>query len=242
MYYDIHCHLDSYENPEEVVKRAEEAGIKLIITNGTNLETNRTTLDLANKFPIVKPALGVYPTDALELSEEQLEEEIDFVSKQDISAIGEVGLDYHHIPDKQEEMKVVFEKFIQLAEKMKKPLLVHSRKAEADVIDILSTSKATFDLHCFGGNLKLVKKGVDAGAYFSIPATIVKATHFQRIVEEVPSDKLLTETDAPWLSPDDSQNEPSNIPLIVKKIAELKQLDLEECKNQLWFNAQRFLN
>lgn len=242
MYYDIHCHLDSYPDAEPVVRRAREAGVGLILTNGTNPAENRAALGLADRFAEVEAALGLYPNEALKLSDEEVAAELEWIGRQRPRAIGEIGLDYHHDDSRKERMRAVFTDSLSVAERIGRPVLVHSRKAEAEVIDILGSADVTADLHCFGGSLKLARRAADSGCYFSIPASIVRSTHFQRLVEELPDDLLLTETDSPWLSPDpERQNEPANIPLVVREIARVRRLDEVGCRDLLWRNAERFM-
>ena len=135
----------------------------------------------------------------------------------------------------------VFNKVLSLAEKINKPVIVHSRKAEKECIEILETFKIKhIDMHCFGGNFKLVKKIQDNGWIFSIPTNIVRLFHFQKIVEETPMSQLLTETDSPYLSPyPEKRNEPSFVVETIKKISEIKKLDEEEVKKLIYMNFQK---
>ena len=238
MLIDCHSHLDHEQFKKDidgVIQRAKDAGVKRIITNGINPETNRTSLKLAEKYDIVKAALGIYP----QFTNLNIEEEIEFIKKQSIIAIGEVGLDNTY--ENVKEQKLFFEKMIALAEKLNKPIIVHSRKAEQEVIDMLDSSKIEHKiLHCFGGKLKLTKTAADNGYIFSIPTSILRSEHFQHIAREVNINQLLTETDAPYQSPfQGERNEPKNIIEAVKKIAEIKSFTLEETKNNIWMNYQR---
>ncbi|MBI4440396.1 TatD family hydrolase [Candidatus Woesearchaeota archaeon] len=240
---DVHCHLDLCENIPEAVKRAKEAGVCSIIANGTNSESNRKVLELAKEYDAVKAALGIYPLEALELNGGEFDGILRFIEahKKDIAAIGEVGIDNHHVKGKVEEQKKQFIKIIELSESIRKPMIVHSRKAEADVLDLLESSnvkKAV--MHCFGGNMKLVKRAEDLGHYFSIPTNIVSLKHFQEVVQRVQMDRILTETDAPWLSPfKDRKNEPAFIVESIKKIAEVKGITQEEAGKIIFMNYQR---
>ncbi|HLC65286.1 MAG TPA: TatD family hydrolase [Candidatus Nanoarchaeia archaeon] len=240
---DVHCHLDLCEDIDSAVERAKEAGVCAIIANGTNPESNLRVLELAKKYDIVKAALGIYPLEGLELSENAFDDLLKFIEKHkdQIIALGEVGVDYHTIKDKNEEQKENFLKIIRLSEKIKKPMIVHSRKAESDVLDILESSnvkKAV--MHCFNGNMKLVKRAEDLGYYFSIPTNIVSLKHFQEVVERVQMERILTETDAPWLSPfKGGKNEPAFVAESIKKIAETKKMTHEEIANVVYMNYQR---
>ncbi len=240
---DVHCHLDLCEDIPAVVKRAQDAGISTIITNGTNAESNKKSLELAKTYDIVNAALGIYPLEGLQLTEHQFDDILKEIEKHrnSIVAIGEVGIDYHMIKDKNDQQKKNFEKIIHLAEKLKKPMLVHSRKAESDTIDLLESSNAKkVVMHCFGGNMKLVKRADDLSFFFSIPTNIVSLLHFQEIVQRVELGKLLTETDAPWLSPfKDRKNESAFVVESIKKIADLKKMTPEEVVNAIYMNYQR---
>jgi len=250
---DVHAHLDLKEfnsDLDDVIKRAEQAGVKVIINNGLNPESNRKTLELSKKYKIVRPALGLYPDDAIKLTQEQIKNEINFIkkNKDKIIAIGEVGLDYKYCKKKQEQefQKEIFLKIINLSKKINKPLIIHSRKAESDVIEILEKEKAKkVILHCFSGKLKLIKKAADLGYYFSIPTNITHSQHFQKLAEVVDINKILTETDAPYLSPyKNRRNEPFFIIEAVKKIAQIKNISINETANNIFMNYQKnfFIN
>jgi len=248
MIVDIHAHMDyeAFEKDlEEVLKRAKEAGVSAIINNGTHPESNRKTLELAKKYSIIKAALGYYPLHAIEVSQEEFEEELKFIEsqKENIIAIGEVGLDFHW--DKKlenfEKQKKCFQKIIELSERTKKPLIVHSRGCEETAFDMLKSSNAKAVMHCFGGKTALAKRIADEGYYFSIPCNVVRSKSFQKLLKAININQLFTETDAPYLSPvPEKRNEPSNIKQAIKKIAELKGFTESETENNLFLNYQRF--
>lgn len=241
MFVDIHCHLDALEDPEQAVLRAKKAQVSLIITNGLNYENNTQAIALSSRFPSVKAALGLYPNDAAALLQEEREKVYEQIRSSNPIAIGEIGLDYYHDDTKQSEMKQAFHELLTLAEELKKPVIVHSRKAEQDVLSILSSYDVVADLHCFGGSLKLARQGIDAGHYFSIPTSVVRATHFQRLTQETPAEQLLSETDAPWMSPDDEPNEPAKVVVGVQAMALARKESLEGLREQLMLNARRFI-
>lgn len=241
MFYDIHCHLDRLDDIPSVIDRAKKAGVSFILTNGVDVASNRRSLELAKKYDIVEPALGIYPNDSLKLSDDELQAELDFIAQARPKAIGEVGIDLHHDTAHFDEMKAVFERFLELAERINRPVLIHSRKAEKEVLDILESFNVTADLHCFGGSLKLARRGFDAGHYFSVPTSVVRATHFQRLIEEAPLKLLLSETDSPYLSPGEFPNEPANVTVVSELVAKHKDILPDEAQRQLWMNAQDFL-
>lgn len=252
---DVHAHLDHpafKDDVHEVLTRAKSAGLKAIVLNGVNPASNRAILELAKLDPILKPAFGVYPIELLKhtinYTEEKdpalfdLDKEIEFFKKHkdQFIAIGEVGMDYQETEDKKIQ-RDAFEKIIQLAEKTKKPLIVHSRKAEEDATNLLISSNAKkVDMHCFHGSKKLVKLGLEHGFHYSIPVNIVRSHQFQMIVDIAPLTQLFTETDCPYLGlVRDERNEPANIVHTIKKIAEIKKLDPIEVSNIIYQNWQR---
>ncbi|MAE42218.1 hypothetical protein CMO93_00475 [Candidatus Woesearchaeota archaeon] len=271
MLIDIHSHLDHpyfEDNVDKVIENAKKADVKVILTAGINPETNRKALALAEKYDIVKPCLGIYPQQTLQKEIEtgeyplkenkfDVDEEIKFIEKNNkkIIAIGEIGLDYSQGED-QKNQKKIFEKLIVLAEKINKPMIIHSRKAEQDCVDILETTKLKkIIMHCFCGKKKLVKKIEDNGWFLSIPTNIVRSKQFQFIAEEVSITQLFCETDAPYLSPFkdarnssrqisapieiSNRNEPAFVLESYKKIAEIKGMELKEVINNIWMNWQR---
>ena len=243
---DIHAHLDIVKDLDKVIINAKKAGVKIICTAGLNPQTNRISLEIAERFDIVKCALGIYPPDALATEIDKpndfdLDKEIAFLRKEKNNpkfiAIGECGLDYKTGKDKAMQKKV-FEAMIDLSKELHKPFIVHSRHAEQDVIDILIAAHAKkVVMHCFCGTLAQVKQGAKQGWSFSIPCTVLTNKHFQDMVKEVNINQLFTETDAPFLSAKKgSQNEPAFVAASIKKIAELKGMDAEEVANNIFMN------
>ncbi|MFH1053252.1 MAG: TatD family hydrolase [Candidatus Woesearchaeota archaeon] len=249
MLIDCHNHIDSkqfHKDIDKVLERAKKAGVKAIINNGLLPESNRKTLELASKHDVIKAALGLYPVDVLNLkmSDKDIDDEIDFIqkNKDKIVAVGEIGLDFYWVKEdyKRQRQKELFQKMIDLAIEIKKPIIVHSRKAEKETIEIIEKSGIKkVMMHCFCGTIELVKRIEKNGWYLSIPCTVVRSAHFQQVVKEVNINKLLTETDGPYLSPfPRKRNEPANIAVSVKKIAEIKNMDEEETGKNIFMNFQ----
>jgi TatD DNase family protein len=253
MLVDVHAHLDHEmfaKDRDEVIARAKAAGVKVIVANGVDPETNGYVLALAKKYDVVKPALGIYPPDALQeevncggypikMKPYDLDEELEKIENAKPIALGEVGLDYKNGKDIARQ-KEIFQRFIDLSKKMDIPLIVHSRKAEADVIDMLDASNAKkVVLHCFSGRKHLIRRAADKGWTFSIPTNVVKTEHFQQMIRDVHISQLLTETDCPYLSPFAGQrNEPAFVLESLKKIAEIKGMTLEDAANVIFMNYQ----
>jgi|SRR3989344_997417 len=252
MLIDVHCHLDKLIEEgfplDKALKNCKDSNVKIIVVNGTDHEQNIKVLDLAKKHEEVKPALGIYPLDALKLSEAEIDEEIEFIieNKKVVRAIGEVGLDLkeeelHKTLDKQ---KINLAKFVNLAIKLDKPVIVHSRKAELHTIELLESLQAKkVIMHCFSGKMSLVDRIVKNGWLLSIPANIHYNQQFQDVVKRVSLSNLLCETDTPYLHPlKEWPNEPANVIYSYKKIAEIKGIKLEEVEKEIENNFNKLFD
>lgn len=246
-YIDIHAHLDQCATKgmaiDDIITTAKKAGVTKILTNGTTPEKNRESIAYAKTYDIVDAALGLYPTDGLTMSEEEVDAELAFIAKQKPAAIGEVGIDMYWDKEHYPQQEKNFLKIITLSEKIKRPLIVHSRGAEKEVVELLKSSNVKkVDLHCFAGNKTLVKSAEDQGWYLSIPPNIVFSTHFQMVAQTVNIGNLLTETDAPYLGPVKGEwNQPANVVTAVKEIARIKKMTQEETAQNIFLNGMRFL-
>ena len=243
---DVHAHLEHkhFENQlDETIERAKKAGVKVIINNGLNVDSNRKTLEMAKKYDIIKASLGFYPLDAIKLNDEEIEEEITFIekNKSKIIAIGEIGLDYYFKKDTIERQKVIFAKFLDLAKRLDKPVIVHSREAEETVIEMMEEhgiKKAV--MHCFTGKLELAKKCEENGWMLSIPCVLIRNWNFKKIVKEVNISNLLTETDCPYMPcVAKTFSEPAHVITTVEEIAKIKGMDKEEVANNIFMNYQK---
>lgn len=238
MLVDIHCHLDLLSEQKDLDKVINKDSVKVIITNGTGPESNRRVLEIAKLYKKVRPALGMYPDKAVSLTDEEIDKEIDFIKKAKPVAIGEVGLDNFRV-ENIERQKEVLIKFIKLAKELDIPIIVHSRKAEGETLKLLEENNAKkVIMHCFSGNKELTDKAIFLNYYFTIPCSITKNKTFRKLAKRIPLNKLLTETDAPYLSPRDEANEPSFIEDSIKKIAEIKQLNKKELEKIIFMNYQ----
>ena len=252
---DVHTHLDHallIDIIDEIIKRAKNIGLKHVITNGINPETNRKCLELSKKYDIIKCAMGLYPRSALKkeiesgkyplkIADFDVDEEIHFIrkNKNSIVAISEIGLDFVNGEDKQQIED--FEKMINLAEELKKPIVVHSRKAEQECIEILESSKLKrIVMHCFSGKKSLVKRIADNGWFLTVPTIVVRSQQFQELVKQVPISQLFCETDSPYLSPYKGQwNEPAYVIESYNMIAKIKDMNIEEVINNIYMNWQK---
>lgn len=242
MFIDVHCHLDICNDIGRLIERARTRGVGIIITNGIDVKTNRKALEFSEKYPEVRAALGLYPPDAKMMSGKLIDSEIEFIrqNKGRIVCIGEVGLDLKEDSSLDRQVEI-FERFIDLALELNLPITVHSRKAEKEAIEILEKKGAKKVLmHCFSGNMKLVKRIADNGWFLSIPTNIVFSEHFQEVVKKTDLKNLLCETDSPFLHPfKEKNNEPALVIESYKKIAEIKGLKLKDVEKRIEENYSR---
>lgn len=248
-FIDVHCHLDMLEKDisiENVVENARKSDISIIVAQGVNPASNKKVLELSEKYAEVKAALGLYPIDALSLSEKEMDDEIDFIrkNKDKITAIGEVGIDFKEDLEQHDKQIKLFEKIISLSLEINKPLIIHSRKAEKEIIELLQKQKAKkVIMHCFSGNFKLLKMIIENGWYVTIPTSVKNSEHFQKVIRETPIEKLFCETDSPYLHPDKEwPNEPANVLESYKKISEIKGISLNEVKSRIFENYQKLFS
>ena len=232
---DDHAHLliePISKDLDEYIEKNKKAGVIAIITNSSSIDNLEKTIELTKKYDIVYGALGIHPLHINEIKEDTIGKVIEKVKsllkERKIVAIGEVGLDF--TIENHKEQEDLFQRFIELSEKTGKPLIVHSRKAELRVIEMLESSNAKIVMHYFTGRKWLVKRIINNGWMLSIPTNIIKLQQLQQNVELAPMEQLLTETDAPWLNPygQDRYNESRFIIETLKKMAEIKKIELEE--------------
>jgi len=257
MYVDVHAHLTHerfLSDVDEVIKRAEAAGVTAIVENGLEPQSNRRALALAARHAIVKPALGIYPTDGLnehlpldfphKVAHFKVDDELAFIREQALAhtivAVGEIGLDgYWHGPETFALQEKLFVALLSIAKEAELPVIVHCRKCEARTLEILADFGATkVILHCFGGRVALAKKAAEAhGWRFSIPANARVNPGFAHLLAELPPECLLTETDSPYLGPvRGERNEPANVVGTIAFLAELRGWSVERAQEVVWQN------
>ena len=241
MLVDVHCHLHLMRKHREALEKlkAEKIGC---ITHGLDPSSNRYVLELCKKERgVVYPSIGIHPRYAVNLSEEELEKELAFIEEnsREIICIGEIGLDYYRITDKdnRRKEKEVFLKLLELAEKLEKPISVHSRGAEEEVIETLGSYDLEGFLHCFTGDPKLSLK---TDFYFSIPTLILRNGKLRELVNILETERILLETDSPYLSPwRRIENSPVNIKLVLAEVSQIKGLDPNHLKKRIEENQSR---
>ena len=235
---DCHCHLDFF-NEKELEEIMENSKEMIIISNSVNLESCKKNIEISKKYKNVRCAFGMYP-EKLTLKKFNEFSKFVFNHRRRLFAMGEIGMDFLH-KENIELQKKIFKKQLDLAKKYAVPAIIHTRKAEKEVLDILESYKdLNLILHCFSGNFKLVQRAVEMGCYFSIPTSLVRTEHFQKLVLEIPRDKILTETDSPYLSPFvGEKNQPKNVKESLKKISEFWGIGFKEVEKQIEENFKR---
>ena len=253
MLFDSHAHLDSMKfdgDRDIVIKRAHESGISLIMNPGADYESSVNAVELSEKYDFIYAAVGVHPHDAKSLDDMMLGLIKAMARKKKVKAIGEIGLDYHYDFSPRDVQKYWFRKQLQLAKELKMPVIIHDREANQDVMDILKEENA-FDtgvlLHCFSGSAELARQYIKLGAYLSIagPVTFKNARKLVEVVETIPLDRLMIETDSPYLTPHPyrgKRNESTYVKYVCEKIAEIKGVSYEEVANQTMENAKKYFN
>jgi len=244
--FDTHAHLcdPAFDGDRgEVLERAREAGVESIIAVGETLQDARANLALAHDYPwIIRPAAGLFPT-ILDL--DQAESLAQWIRRhvEDLIAIGEVGLDHWKVeePEDREIQRQVFERFVELAVELDLPLNVHSRSAGAPAIELLLQCGARrVQLHAFDGRAAKAQPAIEAGFFLSVPPSVVRSRQKQKLVQRVPLQNLLLETDSPVLGREPGErNEPANLGVSLQAVAELKGVHREAVVEAVRDNSLR---
>ncbi len=257
MYVDVHTHLTHEKfasDREAVIARATAAGLSAIVVNGLEPRSNREILAMAAAHPVVKPALGIYPVDAVNgllpadfpfaVAKFDVDAEIAYIraaaAAGRLAAVGECGLDGHWLaPETFPEQERVFHALIGIAIDHDLPLIIHTRKLEERSVAILrgrGIRKVNF--HCFGGRTRLAQEAAEKDRWwFSIPANATVNEAFRKMLKTLPADRILTETDAPYLPPRKGErNEPANVVGTVAILAELRGWPVEQAREQVMQN------
>lgn len=245
---DTHCHLDMKQfDPDrtEVIERARAAGIEAMITVGSDLEGTVSAMKLSGQYDFIYASIGIHPHDAKDFSDDIYMKLRQWSDNSKVVAIGETGLDYHYDHSPRQVQRDVFEKHLRLAGETGLPVIIHSREAQKDTIEILRRSGINRGvLHCFSGDMEMAEQVMSMGFYISIagPVTFKKTVELKEIAGSIPDDYLLVETDAPYLSPEPfrgRRNEPAFIIETLKQIADLRKVSLEDVARITSLNAKR---
>lgn len=248
MYIDTHCHLNFSNFDEDramVIGNAKKAGVKKFINPGDDLKSSVSAAALANLHPgVIYSAVGIHPYNAMDkFSPRDITQ---LITKTNV-AIGECGLDYHQYGDypatgKKEEQKQLFDMQLRIALELELPVIIHSREAFGDIFDVLDSlpSMPRGVFHCFSGGLEDIRNIIHRGFYIGLDGNATYSKQLSMVIPSIPLDRLLLETDSPYLPPEGhrgERSEPKYIPLIAQTIARLQQRDQKEIEEQTTKNA-----
>lgn len=251
--FDTHAHYDDEafdEDRKEVLKQIQESGVIGVLNCACSRKSLTTTNNLTLKYDFIYGALGIHPSDAYDYNEEVKAEIIEKVkSNNKILAIGEIGLDYYwdENPDKETQKKV-FREQMELAKELNMPVVIHDRDAHKDTLDIMKEYPSVKGIvHCFSGSVEFAKECVKLGYYIGITGVVTfkNAKKIIEVVDAIPLDKLLVETDCPYMAPAPNRgkrNKSDYIEYIIEKIAEIKEIDPIDANMKLNSNFERLIS
>ena len=247
-FFDSHAHYNDEkfeQDRKEIINNIYKEEIKRVICVGYNLEQSQKALDFSKEFHFMYATCGISPNDIEDFVENNLEKIEEIGKEQKIVAIGEIGLDYYWNKENKEKQKELFIKQIEIANRIEKPIVIHTRDAAVDTIEILKQYpvKKRGIFHCCPLNQELIKEGLKLGYYISFSGNITfKNAKSEPCVSLVPLDKILIETDSPYLSPEPfrgKRNDSRNVKLVAQKIADIKGISLEEVAKITYENASK---
>ena len=250
MLFDTHTHLDDArynEDREAMIARAHEAGVGTFVTIGCDLVTSQAAVALAEQHPSVYASIGVHPHEVKHIADGWYDEFRLLAKNNKVVAYGEIGLDYHYNHSSPKEQRERFREQVQLARELALPVIIHTREAQEDTIAILKEENASEIggvFHCFSGDAWLAKDALDLGFYLSFSGilTFQSATMLREIAKNTPMDRVLIETDCPYLTPvpyRGKRNEPAYVSQVAKQLAFLYDRSLDEIAERTSENARR---
>jgi len=253
MLIDSHAHLDDRrfnKDRDKLIKSLKQNDISLVINIGADVSTSIKSVKLAEKYENIYAAVGVHPHSAKEMDDSTIEVLRAFAKRDKVVAIGEIGLDFHYDNSPRDVQRKRFIEQIGLAKELDLPIVVHSRDADQETFDILkeeADEKLRGVLHCYSGSAEMAKEYIDLGFYISLagPVTFKNARKPKEVAKSVPIDKLLIETDAPYLTPEPhrgKRNEPIYVRHVASMIAELRDMSFEDVGRITSENTKRLFN
>lgn len=255
--FDSHAHYNDEkfnEDREEVLQEAFKEGVTKLICAGYSLDASKEAVQIANDHQNIYAIVGISPNDIPEkgtqyeqILDQQLQQIEELAQNGKAVAIGEIGLDYYWNKENKEEQKLAFQKQIELANKLKMPIVIHTREAIYDTLEILKSETTPMKkgiFHCCPLNLDLIREGLKLGFYISFagPVTFKNAKNAGEAIQAVPLDRILIETDSPYLAPEPkrgTRNDSRNVKYIAQKIAQAKDISIEEVAEATYKNAKK---
>jgi TatD DNase family protein len=252
MYIDTHTHLqfESYDEDRElVIQRAIKNNVDAMITIGTDLKSSHQALELAKKFAVIFASVGIHPNDCEGSTSSDLIKIIKMAEEEKAIAIGEIGLDYYRLNTSKEKQQEILRSQIQIARDLGLPIIIHNREAHGDIYKVLKEEKAeeiSGVFHSFTGDVKFLESILNLNYYVSFTGPVTfKNTNYNQLIERVPPEQLLLETDSPFLSPvpfRGKRNEPSYVRYIAEKISQVKGLTIEKLAEITSENAKNLFH
>ena len=246
MLTDTHCHLynEYYEEGiDSIYEKMEQSKINRVINNGCDAKSNKEVIEMLRKYSWMYGAIGIHPESADTYTEEDLKYVEEHINDPKVVAIGEIGLDYYWTKDNKEKQKELFEYQLALAERVNKPVIIHSREATQDTIDILKKYKVTGVIHSFSGSYETACIYIKMGYLLGINGVITfKNCNLKEVVEKLDLGNIVLETDSPYLTPVSyrgKRNDPSHVWEIAEYIANLKEVSLDELSKETNANIAR---
>lgn len=253
MLIDSHAHLDDKRfdlDRDMIIKNLKSNGIDYIINVGADLKSSKSTVDLAKKYENIYGVVGIHPHSATELNDKAIETLTTFAKEEKIVAIGEIGLDFYYDHSPRDVQRSAFKIQIELAKKLDLPIVIHSRDADQETFDTLKDAQdgnLRVLLHCYSGSVELASEYLKLGFYLSLggPVTFKNARVPKEVARMVPLDRLLIETDSPYLTPEPyrgKRNEPMFVRYVAEQIAKIREISYEEIAKTTSRNAKQFFN
>lgn len=253
MYIDSHAHLDDErfdEDRERLIKSLKDKEIEIVLNPGADLQTSKNAVELANTYDSIYAAVGCHPHDSKYMTDEALEIFRSLAQNNKVLAIGEIGLDYYYDNSDRETQKLWFRKQIILARELDMPYIVHDRDAHKDIYEIMKEeyyANSRGILHCFSGSVEMAKEFIKMGFMISLggPVTFKKSKTPKLVAKEIPLEHILIETDSPYLTPEPfrgRRNESAYVKYVAEEIAKIKEISVEEVRNQTNKNFKNLFN
>jgi len=250
---DTHAHLDFPrfdKDRKEVIKRAIDGGVKIIVNIGSSMTSSRNSVELSRRYNEIYSVVGIHPHNADSFNLNVSKKLKSLSENKKVVAIGEIGLDFHYDNSPREKQKQAFRAQLRLAKSLDLPVVIHTRDADEETLEILkeeNADKIGGIMHCFASDKKMAREILDLGFYIAFGGLITfkNLNNLREVVKEVPINKILVETDAPYLTPDPyrgKRNEPLYVKYVAEKIAEIKGLSKEEIAKKTTQNAKKVYN
>ena len=249
MFFDTHAHYDDRrfdDDRDDLLRSMSGDGVSLILNSGSSLRSSKFGIQLADKYSFIYASVGVHPHDAKSMRDDTIFELEKLLSHPKAMAVGEIGLDYHYDFSPRDVQKLRFREQMELARKLSKPVIIHEREALVDTLEIIHEYKDLSGVfHCFSGSWETAKVILDMGWYLSFTGVITfkNARKALEVIENMPSDRILIETDAPYLSPEPKRgrrNSSLYLPYICQKVADVCGVSLEEAASITMENGKSF--